>query len=58
MYKQTEIHTYNGILFSNTDKIICLSLKYFMVTKDATGWMIPFIAHAGKGRISKMENDR
>lgn len=45
--KQTKVHSYNGILFSNaeerTDKITWMNLKYVMFSKDATDWMIPFV---------------
>lgn len=41
-----------------TDKVIWLSLKYIMLTKDATGRMIPFLSHAGEGRTIEMEKDQ
>ena len=48
MDKQTKVHSYHGILFSNTeerttDKITWMNLKYVMLSKDATDWMIPFV---------------
>ena len=33
-----------------------MNLKYIMLSKDATDWMIPFIFHAGESTTFETEN--